>query len=131
MPEARQGLPTPGWPPAELARGGVGGSIHEHLGAPLLAGEHAGANPTSTAPSSHGALSAACRPRCGSWGPRPAPGAGGGGGGLLCVASSIIRKAGVLGPHCWGWKFALTELPVWQVTMCGVDVSQRNEFKIS
>lgn len=24
MPEARQGLPTPGWPPAELARGGVG-----------------------------------------------------------------------------------------------------------
>ena len=53
------------------------------------------------------------------------------GGGLLCAASSIIRKAGVLGPHCWGWKFALTELPVWQVTMCGVDVSQSNEFKIS
>lgn len=128
MPEARQGLPTPGWPPAELARCGVGGSVHEHLGPPLLAGEQAVADPTNAAPSSHGALSAACRPRCGSWGPQPVP--DGGQAGVLCAASSIIRKVGVLSPHFWAWKFALTELPVWQVTMCGVDVSQSNELKI-
>ena len=121
MPEARQGFPTPDWPPAELAWRGVGGSIHEHLGPPLLTGEQAGVDPTSTAPSNHRALSAVCRPRCRSWGPLPAP--DGGQVGMLCAVSSIIRKVGVLGPHCWAWKFAFTELPVWQVTMCGDDVS--------
>lgn len=90
MPEARQGFPTPDWPPAELAWRGVGGSIHEHLGPPLLTGEQAGVDPISTAPSSHRALSAVCRPRCRSWDPRPAP--DGGQAGVLCAVSSIIRK---------------------------------------